>query len=146
MTLHILTTYTAPEFEDHRRRVNEARAAAFWAVLGPVRRATGWIGDGISALLAGIARRKRHTKDLRLLQRMSLHELEDIGLNHADLLAFEANGVIDAPAAKPGAPVTKVELDLRTGPEVAATAEPRAGRTPLGRKVRSRGRFRKAAA
>lgn len=137
MTLHILTTYSSPQYDAHLRRIREARSAAFWAAIGPLRRVIGQIADGVSAAARFITEQRQRVATLRSLERMSTRELEDIGLSRADLLAFEAGEEI----RRPSDPAAHSAVE----PVRPAPAQ-RAGRPPQQRPLRARGRFRKAAA
>lgn len=74
-----------PEFQEFRRRRNEARAAAFYAAAQPLR---GLIGSAASVTrqgFAGFARWRRERAAVNELSALSDRVLADIGLQRRDI-------------------------------------------------------------
>ncbi|MEM9145052.1 MAG: hypothetical protein AAGC57_02565 [Pseudomonadota bacterium] len=85
MTNSAIWTITEPGYRAHLRRGSEARAAAVYQALGPVRRAIRWGVDGVHALGVAIRVRLDAMRSAYALEHLDARHLEDIGLTRHDV-------------------------------------------------------------
>ena len=101
MIYYYIWTSTNPELQEHLRRANEHRSAAWFAFFKAIGGGFGALRHAATAVSGWLSRRIRERAAIRELSALSEHELKDIGIARNDIpwIAGETARGVEEPRA-----------------------------------------------
>ena len=101
MIYYYIWTSTNPDLQEHLRRANEHRSAAWYATFKAIGAGFGALRPAVTSLAEWFSRRVRERAAIRELSALSEHELKDIGIARNDIpwIAGETARGVEEPRA-----------------------------------------------